>query len=167
MQLILIRHAPAGDRVEWALTGQPDDERPLTKKGSAKMRDVAQGLARIFAKPRRVFSSPLLRARQTADILLEAYAGGDVELAPDLEPEADPQATLRWLKTLKNPQSVALVGHEPHLSSLLALLVHGDADLETMPFRKGGVAILEIDDLHPGAARLKALLPPDILRTLA
>ena len=167
MQLILIRHAPAGDRVEWALTGRPDDERPLTKKGNTKMRGVAQGLSRVMDMPERLFSSPLERARQTAEILLGAYPDLAIEIAPCLEPEADPQATLRWLKTLGDANSVALVGHEPHLSRLLALLVHGDSERDTMPFKKGGVAILEIDPDKQTATVLQAFLPPRVLGALA
>lgn len=167
MQLILIRHAPAGDRVEWALTGRPDDERPLTKKGSIKMREVAQGLSRMMDAPERLFSSPLARARQTAEILHGVYSASDVEIGPNLEPEADPQVTLRWLKTLNDADSVALVGHEPHLSRLLALLVHGDSERDTMPFKKGGVAILEINPDKPTGTSLQAFLPPRVLCALA
>jgi len=166
MQLILIRHAPAGDRLAWSIAGGPDDERPLTKEGSIKMRAAVRGLARVMDAPDHLLSSPLLRARQTADLVAEAYPGLRAELAPVLMPEADPVDTLRWLRTLDEARHVALVGHEPHLSRLLALLVHGDASLETMPFRKGGVAMLELDAARPGEARLLAFLPPRILRAL-
>ncbi|MFZ5514657.1 MAG: phosphohistidine phosphatase SixA [Pseudomonadota bacterium] len=166
MQLILIRHAPAGDRVEWALSGRPDGDRPLTKEGSTKMRRVVRGLRRVLESPERLFSSPLLRARQTAELLLERYPDLRVETAAELEPDADPAATLAWLKSLDDCQRIALVGHEPHLSGLLALLVHSDPSLDTLPFRKGGVAILELDAIRPASARLTAFLPPRVLRAL-
>lgn len=166
MQLILIRHAPAGDRVEWARSGLPDEDRPLTKEGRTKMRRVVRGLRRVLESPERLFSSPLLRARETAELLLERYPDLRVETTPELEPDADPAATLAWLKSLDDGQRIALVGHEPHLSGLLGLLVHGDPSLDTLPFRKGGVAILELDTLRPAGARLTAFLPPRVLRAL-
>jgi phosphohistidine phosphatase len=166
MQLILIRHAPAGDREEWAQSGRPDEDRPLTTEGMTKMRRALRGLRRVLESPDRLFSSPLLRARQTADLLLECYPELRVETTAVLEPDADPEATLAWLESLDDSQRIALVGHEPHLSGLLALLVHGDAGLGTLPFRKGGVAILELDAIRPASARLIAFLPPRVLRAL-
>ncbi|MGK0674283.1 MAG: phosphohistidine phosphatase SixA [Halothiobacillaceae bacterium] len=166
MQLILIRHAPAIDPMEWALSGRPDGDRPLTKEGSTKMRRVARGLRRVLESPERLFSSPLLRARQTAELLLECYPDLHIEITTELKPDTDPAATLAWLRSLDACQRIALVGHEPHLSGLLALLVHGDASLGTLPFRKGGVAILELDVIRPAHARLTAFLPPRVLRAL-
>lgn len=166
MQLTLIRHAPAGDRLEWARTGQPDEERPLTKEGSLKMRRAARGLRRVLESPERLFSSPLLRARQTAELLLDCYPRIHVETTGALTPRTAPEATLDWLANLGDCPRIALVGHEPHLSSLLALLVHGQPGLDTLPFRKGGVAILELDDIRPASARLTAFLPPRVLRAL-
>ncbi|MEF3194017.1 MAG: histidine phosphatase family protein [Halothiobacillaceae bacterium] len=167
MQLILIRHAPAGDRVEWALRGRPDEDRPLTKEGCAKMHRAVRGLRRILESPERLFSSPLLRARQTAELLLEYYPDLRVETAAELQPDADPAATLAWLKSLDDCPRIALVGHEPHLSGLLALLVSGDAALGTLPLRKGGVAILDLHAIRPLGARLTAFLPPRVLRALS
>jgi phosphohistidine phosphatase len=167
MQLILIRHAPAGDRVEWARNGLPDEDRPLTKEGCTKMRRAVRGLRRVLESPERLFSSPLLRARETAELLLERYPDLRVETTPELQPDADPTDTLAWLKTLDPGQRIALVGHEPHLSRLLALLLHGDPSLDTLPFRKGGVAILELDTPRPATARLTAFLPPHVLRALS
>ncbi len=166
MQLILIRHAPASDRVEWAASGRPDEERPLTEEGLAKMRRALRGLRRVLETPERLYSSPLLRARQTAELLPEHYPRLRVEITPHLAPEADPEATLAWIATLDGCRSLALVGHEPHLSALLALLVHGRPELGTMPMRKGGVAILELDAPRPASACLMAFLPPRILRAL-
>lgn len=166
MKLTLIRHAPAGDHRTWALTGRPDETRPLSDKGSTKMRKAARGLARIAEPPERLFSSPLLRARQTAEIVLEQFPGLHLEIGSDLEPEAEPAATLSWLRSLAGVERVALVGHEPHISALAALLVHGDATRETLPFRKGGTAILELASIEPGKATLVAFLSPRILRAL-
>ncbi|MEW6765303.1 MAG: phosphohistidine phosphatase SixA [Pseudomonadota bacterium] len=166
MELILIRHAPAGDRIEWSLSGQPDDERPLTDEGVKRMRRGAKGLRRVLETPDHLYTSPLMRARQTADIVCEVYSNLKPEIAPDLEPEADPEATLAWLSKRKKSQRIALVGHEPHLSRLLALLVHGDSARESMPFRKGGVAVLDLEQPQPASATLIAMLPPRVLRAL-
>ncbi|MEW6446088.1 MAG: phosphohistidine phosphatase SixA [Pseudomonadota bacterium] len=166
MELILIRHAPAGDRAEWALTGRPDEERPLTDEGARRMRKGAKGLRRVLETPDSLFTSPLLRARQTAEIICEVYSDMEPEVAPGLEPEAAPVDTLAWLAERRRGERIALIGHEPHLSRLLALLIHGDDTLETLTFRKGGVAVLDMEHPAPANARLIALLPPRVLRAL-
>lgn len=80
MQLLIIRHAVAVDRDDF--TGDDDDLRPLTADGRRKMRRIATGLHRITARPDLLVTSPLVRARQTADIVGEAYdmtPGGALE----------------------------------------------------------------------------------------
>src|SRR5471032_563126 len=66
--LFLVRHAIAAERGEaW-----PDDaKRPLTSKGIARMREVARGLTALGVEIEVVLTSPLLRARQTTDVLVE------------------------------------------------------------------------------------------------
>lgn len=166
MRLILIRHAIAGNREEWLKGGQADEERPLTPEGVRRMRKSVRGLRRVLETPERLYSSPLLRARQTADILLDAYPGLRIEIGEALAPEAAPDQTLIWLAALPKAHSIALIGHEPHLSGLTALLVHGDAKRHTLPFKKGGTAILELEDIAPGKGVLSAFLPPRVLRAL-
>jgi phosphohistidine phosphatase len=152
------------------MSGHADDQRPLTEEGIKRMRRALRGLRRILETPDRLFSSPLRRARQTADLLHEVYPDLSVEEHAHLRPEDAPETTLGWLISLlaahPNLQRIVLVGHEPHLSALLALLTLGDAECGSLPLKKGGIAILNLNGLHPGGAELLALLPPRVLRAL-
>ena len=169
MELILIRHGQAGDAAEWhATTGRSDDERPLTDEGMKRMARAFRGLRRILETPNQVFVSPLTRAQQTAELMREAYLDLPLQTIPTLRPEEAPQDTLQWLNDNlpKKASRIAIVGHEPHLSGLLALLTLGDTDCGSLPLKKGGVAILEINKICAGGGELQALLPPRVLRAL-
>ena len=169
MELILIRHGQAGDAAEWhATTGRSDDERPLTDEGMKRMARAFRGLRRILETPNQVFVSPLTRAQQTAELMREAYLDLPLQTIPTLRPEDAPQDTLQWLNDNlpKKASRIAIVGHEPHLSGLLALLTLGDTDCGSLPLKKGGVAILEINKICAGGGELQALLPPRVLRAL-
>ena len=80
MRLLFIRHAIAEDRDEWAKSGRPDAERPLTDRGRDRMRRAARGLARLLPRPDLIATSPYLRAAETAAIVSKglwwAAAGG-------------------------------------------------------------------------------------------
>ncbi len=169
MELILIRHGQAGDAEAWfAASGRSDDERPLTEEGRKRMGRALRGLRRILETPDHVFVSPLTRAQQTAELMREAYLDLPLQTIPTLRPDDAPESTLTWLAANlpKKGQRIALVGHEPHLSGLLALLTLGDTGCGSLPLKKGGVAIVEIGELRAGAGELQALLPPRVLRAL-
>ncbi len=158
MRLYLIRHASA---VPSGTPGIPDDERPLTPAGEKKWKRAARGLARLLKRPDALLTSPLPRAWRTAEIAASAW--GRVEATP-----ADVLAHGRfeeWEAVLSGygPDArVALVGHEPHLSGLLARLVGADA--VRMPFKKGGVAVVDLPGPLSGGGTLVAVLPPGLLR---
>ena len=169
MELILIRHGQAGDADAWyADSGRSDDERPLTEDGIKRMRRAFRGLRRILETPDHVFVSPLTRALQTAELMREAYLDLTLQTIPTLRPEDAPEDTLQWLtdNLRKKALRIAIVGHEPHLSALLALLTLGDTDCGSLPLKKGGVAILELNEICAGGGELQALLPPRVLRAL-
>ncbi len=172
MELILIRHGQAGDAGTWlAQGGVDDDQRPLTEEGSKRLRRAFRGLRRVLQTPDWVGVSPLTRAQQTAELMREAYLDLPLHTTPHLRPEDEPHSTLDWLHTHHpvneaQDKRIALVGHEPHLSRLLALLAFGDCDLPGLPLKKGGVALLHLASWQPGTATLQALLPPKVLRAL-
>ena len=162
--LYLVRHAVAEERgPAW-----PDDsQRPLTDEGAKRWRRQASGLAALEARPELILTSPFTRARQTADLLAAAFAKKPkvVEL-PALQPGVKPRDVLRALDLDGRASSVALVGHEPGLGELAAVLV----GFRTPPeFKNGGVARIDVAILPPsaGSGRLSAWLPPKILRALA
>lgn len=151
MELFLIRHATAED-------GEDDDARPLSRKGRRRFADVVRGLDSLKVRFERVLHSPKLRAVQTAE-LLSPVVRGELEVTTLLATE--PSKELIGALT---GDRLALVGHEPWLSALLAWLVLGDAGAGGgFELKKGAVACLE-GEPSPRGMRLVALLPPRVWR---
>lgn len=168
MQLLIVRHADAGDAGEFAKTGDPDSLRPLSKKGRRQMRAAARALAELVPDPDIIVSSPYTRAVQTRTLLADAY-GTDVpcEETETLEPESEPDAFTRWLRTHASANTVVAAGHEPHLSALVTWLMTGSAD-SRMELKKGGACLLEMDErVAKGEAVLRWLLTPKQLSSIA
>ena len=177
MRLLLIRHAIAEDRTAFRLRGGLDDgQRPLTAKGRSRMKRAAAGLRPLAEDVTSLATSPLVRATQTARLVVaHARFPKPVEVAA-LSPEAEPQAFLDWLVAAQaDPGAagrsatdaiVAAVGHEPQLSTLIAWsLTGGDEPLGSLT--KGGACLLRFDDRpSPGGARIEWLLRAGQLRRL-
>lgn len=159
MELILVRHGIAEERDEWSGS---DDTRPLTREGRTRMEQASAGLRRVLPYFDAIYSSPLTRARQTAEILLDAYkvSLNRLELSEDLRPEADPKKFLSTLDYSLN--HILAVGHEPHLGYLAGLIVGSNRPL---PFKKGGIGCFELSS--PPHGRLVWFLPPRLLRGIA
>jgi phosphohistidine phosphatase len=166
MKLVVIRHGAAGDRAEWQAEGRDDRLRPLTAQGKKEMRKAIAGLATLV-KPIHVFAtSPLTRALQSAEIVASEYDLDPVEVEA-LEPGRDPEETVQWLKGARPDQTVAVVGHEPHLGTLIGFLVTGKR-ASFVVLKKSGVAILDLSHPpRPGSGVLESLLAPRVLRRLA
>lgn len=150
-ELFLIRHAIAED-------GPDDDLRALTPKGVKRFELVVGALERWGVRFDQVLHSPKLRAIQTARLLLPLLDGrlGVTETL------AVPPTT-KMLKLVRGDR-VALVGHEPYLSTVLAWLVTGEAAQGAhFELKKGSVAVLR-GPLAPGEMQLVAVVPPSLLR---
>lgn len=161
-----MRHADAGDRDEFARTGRPDDERPLSPKGHRQMRDGLPGLMALVPGLDHIITSPFVRARETAELIRKGYDAAPLVETPTLEPEAHPKAFSKWLRERELPDLVACVGHEPHLSGLVAWLTNGDAN-GFVDFKKGGACLVTFDDSPDKAAGyLRWLLGPKELAAL-
>lgn len=163
MHICLVRHAIA---VERGTPGFENDAiRPLTPKGRDRMREAARGLAALYT-PQAVFTSPLLRATQTAEILAATYRlSHPIELPALASPEvASVAAHLRDL----DAGSIILVGHEPYLSQTLSLLLTGDAAALSTDLKKGAAALVSsAGDPDPGACWLEWVMQPGALRLIA
>jgi phosphohistidine phosphatase len=159
MKLLILRHAIA---VDAGTPGVDDDERPLTPRGRKRFTKAAQGLARILPTPDLLLTSPLARARETAEIAAEAWG----EVTPTAEPRlaGHPEQLLPELAAHGDDALVVLVGHEPDVSRLVGVLVGGTG--QRLPFKKGGAALVEIEADAPGTGRLIWFLPPRLLRRL-
>ena len=162
MQLLIVRHAAAMPR---GTPGIPDDQRPLTPEGRAKFRVAARGLARIVDRPDVLLTSPLPRARATAEIAARAFKGVEAQVEPALAGESV-DGIIVALTKLPKEATVAIVGHEPVLSSLLARFL-GASQGERLAFKKGGGALVDLPKGPAAAGQLIWFLKPRILRALA
>ena len=161
MKLLLLRHAAAVPR---ATPGVGDDERPLTLSGKAAFRVGARGLALIVRRPDLLLTSPLVRARATAEIVARAFK----RIVPTVEPALADESVngiVVALKTHPPDVTIALVGHEPALSALLARVL-GSSHGPRLAFQKGGAALLDLPDGPAALGRLIWFLPPRVLRAL-
>jgi phosphohistidine phosphatase len=166
MKLLVIRHAIAEDRDEFAYTGRPDAERPLTKQGRERMRRAAAGIAAEAPRIDVLATSPLVRAVQTAEIIAEECGGMEPVLVDELAPEHAPEALVPWLRTHEDDAVVAVVGHEPHLSFLVGWLLTGRHE-SFVELKKGATCLLDFDDPPAaGNATLLWALAPGQLRRL-
>ncbi len=166
MRLLVVRHAPAGDREEWAAEGRDDRERPLTPDGKKQMRRAMTGLASLVQRIDVLATSPLVRAVQSAQIVAAEF-GTEMQTVPALEPERGPEELFEWLNEGRSDQTVAIVGHEPHLSTLVGFLTTGKRH-SFVALKKAGTASLELGEpIEPGKATLEWLLTPRVLRRLA
>jgi phosphohistidine phosphatase len=158
MLLYLIRHGKAA-------AGPIDAERALTADGIAEMRRVARRLAKLGVAFDATLTSPLVRARETADVLAEAGIAGAVEECAALAPGGTLEQALDRVAraSARGAGRIALVGHEPGLSEWAARLA--GAPSGALELKKGGVVGLELPDRPPfeGRATLFWLTSPKLL----
>jgi phosphohistidine phosphatase len=162
MNVLLIRHAPA---VRTGTGGVRDHDRPLTRRGRQRFRLAARGLARIAGRPDILLTSPLVRARDTALIAAAAFK----RLAPRIEPALghdDVDLLVTALKKYRSDATVALVGHEPTLSGLLAHLLGMHQGDDRFAFKKGGAALVHLPDGPSMPGQLLWFVKPRILRSV-
>jgi phosphohistidine phosphatase len=166
MQLLVIRHAIAEDREEFAASGRDDAERPLTAEGARKMRRTARGLHEIVPMIDVLAASPLVRANETADIVRREYEIDCIETADVLKPDVALEDVVSWMAKY-TAGVVAIVGHEPQLGRLVTYLVSG-VDNGGVELKKGGASMIEFDGKPvQGGGRLRWSIPPGLLRDFA
>lgn len=150
-EIILVRHAHA----ESAVSGQDDRTRPLDLRGEAEADAAGQWLKQHAAAPDRVLCSPAARTRQTCERVLAALGYADVREEPRIY-EATPATLLRLLDEHADVTTLMLVGHNPGLETLVALLTEGASDSgRGMP--PGSVAWLSLpaETVEPGGAQVR------------
>ena len=147
IRVYLVRHGIALDHADRG--DLPDDDRPLTAKGRRRFRRAARAFARLGEAPDFIFTSPLIRAAQTAEILAGALKAGDVGVLEELRPDGAIGKLLAEAgRRVKDGQGVALVGHDPQMSQLVAAL--GDVakpDQPRIDFRKGAIVRIDVGEL--------------------
>lgn len=160
MKLYLIRHAIAEERSDFALTGLPDEQRPLTDKGIDKMKKIAQRFCKIEEHLDLIFQSPLIRSQQTAEILKKYYPQAKLETTKLLTPGFSAKELFKVLNS-KELDSIALVGHEPDLGQFLSWLLFRQAS-DHFPLKKGGIA--KVDFYGDDPCYLKWILQPKLIQ---
>lgn len=163
MILYIVRHAIAVQ----AAPGTADEDRELTKEGIEKMKKAAAGLRAAEAIPCVVLSSPLIRARQTAGILVEAFGGKpSLVVVSALAPSGNRSELYREIRKHDEADSVMLVGHQPSLGEIAGEIAWGSSEF-ALDLKKGGACAIEIEKLAPKPrGSLLWLAPPAILRRL-
>ena len=132
MRLFIVRHAKAAP-------GEPDELRPLTEEGRGTARALGKQLAADGIRPDAILTSPLLRARETADEIAKAV-GGEAEPDERLAPGATPDDVLA--AAAGRGETVLVVGHQPDCGRAASALGGGPEP----PFPAGGMAVLQLPD---------------------
>jgi phosphohistidine phosphatase len=161
-ELYLIRHGVAEDRGEaW-----PDDaKRPLTEAGKARMRKTARGLARLGVAIEVILTSPLVRTRQTAELVASGLDSRPALVNVDsLAPNGSFPAVVSELEKYARRARIALVGHEPGIGELAARLIGSRHAIE---FKKGAICRIDVEELPPnGPGDLRWFASPRMLRSV-
>lgn len=161
LELYLIRHGLAADRGP----AHPDDsKRPLTGRGVSALRRTARALNALGVGVDLIVTSPLVRAKQTADTLAALLDTSPAVTTSDaLAPAGTPAAVIQEIRRAQKPR-VALVGHEPNMGELAARLMGSTLPV---PFKKGAICRIDFEVLPPkGLGALRWFLPPKALRRL-
>ena len=162
MPILLLRHGPAGNADPRRF---PDDrDRPLTSLGKKRTRRAMRGLANFEPVIDRVWTSPLVRARETAALLARAYdPPPPITVVEALAPGGDALAALAADRHAGAKETLVLVGHEPDLGLLAGRLVAGPGI--TLPLKKAGACRIDIVGIaRRGSGTLEWFFTPRLLR---
>lgn len=166
MNVFVLRHGEAGTRVTMP---SKDFERPLTEAGRDDIESIASSLRDLHVEFDRVATSPLQRAKETAEIVASTYKTNSpkLEIWEELRPEGNRQDTIQHLSRLRQDADVLLVGHEPYLSSLVGELITGGSTSAKISLKKGGLAKIQIHSFAPKpSGELRWLLTPRQLKKM-
>lgn len=163
MLVLIVRHAQAG---EHDAKQYPDDTlRPLTRKGREIHAEVSRLLRKRKLIPDAIYTSPWKRAMQTAQVMARELGGKSLKPkpVPSLADAPDLDAIQQDLAGAEGLKVVALVGHEPWLSSLASMLLTGEPHRISIDFPKSGVIGIETDAIQAGAGMLRFFLRPKLV----
>jgi phosphohistidine phosphatase len=166
MKIYLVRHGIAQDHLGGAVTS--DSLRALTDAGRNETRQVAQGLKKLGVDADLIITSPLIRAKQTAEIIADVL-GYDQELrvTDALAPGGSASSVFKFAKQFQNADELFFVGHEPDIGKLAAALIWAGPEVD-IPFKKAGVCRVDVSGLPPSfPGTLKWFISPKIATLLA
>jgi phosphohistidine phosphatase len=159
MLCYFLRHGPAGDAQTWEGS---DFDRPLTSAGAKRISAEAKTMADLGVKPDIVIASPLVRARQTAQIVAKELDLRDALIEDErVGPGFSPGRLTEVLHDHPDARAVMFVGHEPSMSHTIGALI-GGAQID---LKKGGLACVELSGDLPLRGILAWLATPKLLNT--
>ena len=167
MKLYLLRHGLAAERGPQGI--ENDARRPLTPKGRRQLCKIAAALGILKLRFDMILSSPLVRARQTAEIVAARMKlKKSLLVAEALSPGGSAKNLVANILALKPlPKTLLIVGHEPDMGKLISLLVT-DKTSAGFSLKKAGLAKLEVNSLRAGqCATLAWLMTPAQMKLLA
>jgi phosphohistidine phosphatase len=164
VDVFFLRHGEAGNRVS---IPSKDVERALTESGKKEIEEIAESFRRMDLEFDEIVSSPLARARETAEIVANAQKkSGKVELWEELRPEGNRLDLFRKLSRLRQDAYILLVGHEPYLSNVIGEIISGSL-ASKIKIKKGGLARVQITSFAPKpSGELWWLLTPRQLKRM-
>jgi len=164
--LFIVRHAIAADREEFKLLGRPDADRPLTDKGRKKLKKTISFLLDL-SPIECIASSPLARAKQTADQFHESFKSAFVCTNDALGPNSPPELLMELAVDLfKKYQTVLFIGHEPCLSTFVGWCLSA-RKAKICDIKKASLCHIRFNkEILPGEGILNCLIQPSHLKTL-
>ena len=163
IDLFILRHGEAGNRMTVL---EEDSKRPLTPEGRAEMRKIAKSLKAVGLQTNHIYTSPLIRARETAEVTAKVLNIPTLEEWDELKPDGSKATLYRKLERLQQNSTLILVGHEPYLTSMIGEII--GATSPKIVLKKGGVAKVRITSFTPRiSGELRWLLTPKIITKMS
>jgi len=165
VECILFRHGIALDPQDWK---EAEALRPLSPDGKKKTRKAVAGLRRLGVTPTQLWSSPLTRAIQTAELIRSTFRlREDIQIHDALLPDAPPEELMKVVASLPDNACAIFVGHEPHLGATASVMLFGRAN-GGLSLKKAGSCSVRFDEKpRAGRGTLNWWLMPSQLRNLA
>ncbi|MFP4322347.1 MAG: phosphohistidine phosphatase SixA [Anaerolineales bacterium] len=154
MRLYFLRHGMAQERQ----LGLSDAQRALVPEGIHKTQRLAARLADYGVTPAAIYSSPLVRAHQTAAIVA-THLEMDIHMVDSLAPGFDSRALQALVDQHAEDDDIMLVGHEPDFSSTISYLIGGG----NISVKKGSLARIDLNSIHPLYGSLVWLVSPRVI----
>jgi phosphohistidine phosphatase len=159
MEIYVLRHGEAEERE----TGLADRDRKLTAKGKRDLKDVLKIARKAEVAPDLILTSPLRRAQETAALAAEVLGCKDVVETRNLLPGASPEQIWKEIGTDYKVEKILLAGHQPHLGSLIGLLLEAAIMVD---LKKGSLVRIETHGkLGPPRGVLKWMITTKLAKT--
>ena len=164
MDIYILRHGKAEENTQNITS---DSKRRLTEAGKKELEIIAKAIKNLGVEFDTIVSSPLIRSKQTAEIILKYVKNKkkSITIWDELKPEIDVSHTIKKLTVLKSASSVLLVGHEPHLTTFIGMIISNDPNNVNISLKKGGfVHIKANQDASEIFGSLRSIMTPKQLK---